>query len=164
MLGPKRFEIIRDVTRQAIQKLKTAMLIPHLITRLQSLDEAIAILIEASTSNSSTTTNGAGKGKGKAVEINYDLIEDFVKLERLIKAREKRLEMLEQRKRTENIDDTADVAVVVDVEQAATRTEAEDAEETVRQQKEDEVNAEAEAELALIHSEDEVEFGFDEFS
>lgn len=162
MLGPKRFEIIRDVTRQAIHKLKTAMLIPHLITRLQSLDEAIAILIEASTSNSPTTANGAGKGKGKAVE--YSLIEDFVKLERLIKAREKRLEMLEQRKRTENIGDTADVAVVVDVEQAATRTEAEDTEETVRQQKEDEVNAEAEAELALIHSEDEVEFGFDEFS
>ena len=152
MLGPKRFEIIKDVTRQAIQKLKTAMLIPHLITRLQSLDEAIAILIEASTLNSPTTANGAGKGKGKAVEINYNLIEDFVKLERLIKAREKRFEMLEQRSK-KNIDDTVDVAAVVEAEQAVIGAEAEA-----------EAYAEAEAELALIHSEDEVEFGFDEFS
>lgn len=149
MLGPKRFEIIQRITREVVNKLKSATLIPHLITRLQALDSEIALLLETPIRSGET-----GKGKGKAAETKYSSSEDAIKLERLILAREKRLEMLERRKTMVRGNTSTAGIIAQGVEKVL---EPQDDEEVMRQQEEAQRNEDLEAESAFGQEEFDVE-------
>jgi aspartate carbamoyltransferase catalytic subunit len=82
MLGQDRFRHIRLVTAQALTLLNAALTLPSLITRLEELDSEISIVAPlSSTSPTKPTTD-------------YKGLNTVEKAERLIKAREKRLELL----------------------------------------------------------------------
>lgn len=95
MLGPDRFTHMRTVTKQALDLLNTTLLLPDLISSLKFLDVKIAAL----TPSFSTTTSPAKPPP------NYDDDKTLTleKAERLIRAREKRLEFLKAKVEAESL-------------------------------------------------------------
>lgn len=94
MLGPARFQHIRTVTLQAISRLSAAALLPTLLSRLTSLDAEIALL---SPPPSSPPSASAGKLAAEKQKLQYASL-DVPKAERLVAAREKRVELLRRKK------------------------------------------------------------------
>lgn len=86
MLGPVRFNHIRACASQALSRLLSAQNLSNLLSRLSSLDAEIA-------SHSSSPTKPASKDQYAGL--------DEAKAERLVKAREKRLELLVKKRRQE---------------------------------------------------------------
>lgn len=89
MLGPARFAHIRTVASQALARLLEAQKLPLLLSRLSDLDAEIAS--HAPASASPAPASSAAK---------YAAL-DVVKAERLVAAREKRLELLKKKQREE---------------------------------------------------------------
>ncbi|GAA6060581.1 hypothetical protein JCM10212_006816 [Sporobolomyces blumeae] len=97
LLGPVRFDHIERVAKQALERLASAQALGPLLDRLAELDAEIdqfspAILTKPSerkTPGHTSTTGGCYAGI------------DIVKAERLVKAREKKLEFLKKRHREE---------------------------------------------------------------
>lgn len=90
LLGQDRFNHIRTVTFQALALLGAALALPGLLTRLRELDDEIATYTTAPPSSSATAV----------VDYEKQAL-DNVKAERLIKAREKRLELLKKKAKEE---------------------------------------------------------------
>ncbi|BGP03598.1 hypothetical protein RTBOTA2_006369 [Rhodotorula toruloides] len=86
MLGPVRFNHIRACASQALSRLLSAQNLSNLLARLSSLDAEIA-------SHSSSPTKPPSKDQYAGL--------DEAKAERLVKAREKRLELLVKKRRQE---------------------------------------------------------------
>lgn len=92
MLGPARFDHIRTVTTQALDLLSAALVLPTLLKRLKELDDEIESLLEPSTGSSTEK----GKGKGPEGTDKYDGM-TVATVERLVKAREMRVQFLKKK-------------------------------------------------------------------
>lgn len=92
MLGQDRWKHIDLVVTQALTLLEQAQALPDLITRLSQLDSEILELAPPTTSS---------PDKGKATTTSTYATLDVPKAERLIKAREKRIELLLRKKKEE---------------------------------------------------------------
>lgn len=91
MLGQDRFRFIHNVTVQAVALLEAALALPTLLTRLCELDDEITALSPPTSSS-----------KPPPPPIDYAKQNlDVGKAERLIKAREKRLELLQKKAKEE---------------------------------------------------------------
>lgn len=89
MLGQDRFKHIQTVTLQALALLEAALALPILLTKLRELDEEIASYTAAPPSSSGPLLDYEQQGL------------DNSKAERLIKARQKRLELLKKKAKEE---------------------------------------------------------------
>lgn len=89
MLGPARFKHINDVAQEALLRLSSAQAIPPLVERLNNLDTEIEGYAAPDSSSNKT-----------AVRNDYESM-PLDKLERLVVAREKRLELLKKRSQLE---------------------------------------------------------------
>ncbi|GAA6039191.1 hypothetical protein JCM8097_000462 [Rhodosporidiobolus ruineniae] len=87
MLGPVRFTHIRQVATQAIQRLAAAQALPSLLSRLKELDAEISTL-----SLATSAVPDPAKLKQQYASL------DVPKAERLVAAREKRVEVLRRQK------------------------------------------------------------------
>ncbi|GJN94405.1 hypothetical protein Rhopal_007485-T1 [Rhodotorula paludigena] len=96
MLGPARFAHIRAVASQALARLLAAQRLSALRSQLSSLDEQIAAFSSSSAAAAGTTP---AKSKQSTVDAYAALTEE--KAQRLVAAREKRLELLEKKHREE---------------------------------------------------------------
>lgn len=92
MLGQDRFRYIHNVTIQAVALLEAALALPALLTRLRELDNEIAALSPPTSSSSKPPPPPTDYAKQNL---------DVGKAERLIKAREKRLELLQKKAKDE---------------------------------------------------------------
>ncbi|SCV68202.1 BQ2448_323 [Microbotryum intermedium] len=88
MLGPDRFRHISTVTTQALVALTSATALTQLLTQLHTLDDEISTLTQSSSSPL------------KPMRPDYSSL-DLVKAQRLVMAREKRLELLRRKKEEE---------------------------------------------------------------
>ncbi|GAA5865627.1 hypothetical protein JCM8547_007667 [Rhodosporidiobolus lusitaniae] len=131
MLGPIRFTHIRAVATQAIQRLAAAQLLPTLLARLSQLDAEIAALSSPSSSTSTASsspskpspaagTKAGGVGGGAAPYAALDI----PKAERLVAAREKRLELLKKQKEKREEQERREME---ELHEAAAREEEEEA-------------------------------------
>ncbi|GAA6057101.1 hypothetical protein JCM3770_002081 [Rhodotorula araucariae] len=93
MLGPARFSHIRTVASQALARLLAAQRLAALAAQLATLDSAIAALSPASASASSPPKLPPAQTQYAALTVD--------KAERLVAAREKRLGLLEKKRREE---------------------------------------------------------------
>lgn len=94
MLGQDRFKHIHTVTLQALAALELALALPTLLARLRELDDEIAAY--------TSSTSPAKPSSSAVVSTDYEKQKlDMSKAERLIKAREKRLEMLKKKAKEE---------------------------------------------------------------
>ncbi|BGP20171.1 hypothetical protein JCM10213_000744 [Rhodosporidiobolus nylandii] len=91
MLGPVRFTHIRTVATQAIQRLASAQALPSLLSRLSSLDAEIGSL-SAFLNPPTAPPPDPAKVKAQYAQL------DVPKAERLVSAREKRVELLRRQK------------------------------------------------------------------
>ncbi|GAA6013160.1 hypothetical protein JCM10207_006190 [Rhodosporidiobolus poonsookiae] len=94
MLGPARFAHIRTVATQAIQRLAAAQALPLLLERLEALDAEIAAL---SAPVSAADRAREREKEREKTEQQYKGL-DVQKAERLVAAREKRVELLRKQK------------------------------------------------------------------
>ncbi|GAA5972831.1 hypothetical protein JCM11641_003961 [Rhodosporidiobolus odoratus] len=124
MLGPARFTHIRTVTTQAIQRLTAALALPTLLTRLSTLDSEIASLSSAPPPEPTKQT------------AQYASL-DVVKAERLIAAREKRVELLRKKKEKEQEQERGEIEALHKAAEAEERRERE------KREAEDEADEEA---------------------
>ncbi|GAA5820884.1 hypothetical protein JCM11251_001862 [Rhodosporidiobolus azoricus] len=115
MLGPARFTHIRTVTAQALARLSTALALPSLLSQLASLDNEIALL-----SNKEPTE--VEREKTRVLYAGLDV----GKAERLVSAREKRVELLrkqkvkkdeEERKEMEELQQRAEEEAIASVQE-----------------------------------------------
>lgn len=90
MLGPARFTHMRQCASQALARLITAQRLPTLLSRLKELDEEIS-------AHAAPTKSSPAAASQKS---NYAAL-DIAKAERLVTAREKRLELLRKKQREE---------------------------------------------------------------
>ena len=98
MLGPVRFAHMRKCASQALSRLLDAQRLPELFSQLAHLDREIAshspVTAGASPAAASSSPAKAG-GASKYAHL------DVTKAERLVAAREKRLELLQKKQREE---------------------------------------------------------------
>lgn len=93
MLGPVRFAHMRKCASQALSRLLDAQRLPELLSQLAHLDQEIA-----SHSPATATASPAAAGAGSPTKYAHL---DVAKAERLVAAREKRLELLRKKQREE---------------------------------------------------------------
>ncbi|GAA5868455.1 hypothetical protein JCM3774_005386 [Rhodotorula dairenensis] len=90
MLGPVRFAHMRKCASQALSRLLDAQRLPQLLSQLEELDREIE-------SHSPATVSPAASGRSSSKYAKLDV----AKAERLVAAREKRLELLRKKQREE---------------------------------------------------------------
>ncbi|GAA5892838.1 hypothetical protein JCM6882_000592 [Rhodosporidiobolus microsporus] len=90
MLGPARFAHIRTVTSQALSRLSLALALPALLARLAELDAEILALSPPSAKPLSEADREKTRAQYGALDVQ--------KAERLVQAREKRVELLRRQK------------------------------------------------------------------
>jgi hypothetical protein len=132
MLGPARFAHIRTVTLQSLSRLSLALALPTLITRLTSLDAEIALLSPPSVPPFPTEAKLA-KEKQKT---QYAAL-DVPKAERLVAAREKRVELLRKKKEEKEGEEKREMEALHEAAEKAEREERE------KREREDEADEEA---------------------
>ena len=94
MLGPVRFAHMRKCASQALSRLLDAQRLPELLSQLAHLDREIASHSPAASSSPAKATVTA-EAASKYAHL------DVAKAERLVAAREKRLELLRKKQREE---------------------------------------------------------------